>query len=469
MYFRPKNSVLADVIPYYENGTFYLYYLRNYCGGEPRVEGIPWELLTTTDLVNLTEHGEAICAGTPEEQDMYIFTGSVLKGGDGAYYAFYTGHNHYLMAKGGAQQLIMLAKSSDLIRWEKTDFTLGAPSGYDKHDFRDPFVYYDESVKQYRMVLAARKDKGDFCRRGCLLSYLSTDLQSWKLEPQPFYAPDAFYMHECPDLFRMGEWYYLIFSEFNDKHCTRYRMSKSPTGPWIAPEVDTFDNRCFYAAKTAAKENGERYLFGWNPTREGEKDYGGWQWGGSFVVHQLCQRADGTLYAKLPDSVANAFGCSKPQSLSFQSDYVQAEGGTYKTDPLGYAFALLEQTPNVGKISCEFTYRKGGDFGLMLRYGDEGRKTYFVKIDPRNNRLCFDRTERPKVDMQFMVETERTVTIIPNKRYNLTVCLEGEIVEVYLDGETAMSVRMYDFKQGLLGVYGNFADVTFSNIKVSAK
>ena len=73
MYFRPKNSVLADVIPYYENGTFYLYYLRNYCGGEPRVEGIPWELLTTTDLVNLTEHGEAICAGTPEEQDMYIF------------------------------------------------------------------------------------------------------------------------------------------------------------------------------------------------------------------------------------------------------------------------------------------------------------------------------------------------------------------------------------------------------------
>lgn len=68
-----------------------------------------------------------------------------------------------------------------------------------------------------------------------------------------------------------------------------------------------------------------------------------------------------------------------------------------------------------------------------------------------------------------MVETERTIALVKEKTYHLTVCLEGEVVEVYLGGETAMSVRMYDFKEGLFGIYGNFADVTFSNVKVSEK
>lgn len=470
IYFRPKNSVLADVIPYYEDGTFYLYYLRNYCDGAPRVEGISWELLTTSDFVTFQEHGEAVVCGTPEEQDMFIFTGSVLKGADGAYYAFYTGHNHHLIEKGGAQQVILLAKSADRVQWTKqTDFVLRAPVGYETHDFRDPFVYFDSSAGQYRMILAARKAQGEFGRRGCLLSYLSKDLLTWTLQPEPFYAPDAFYMHECPDLFQMGEWYYLLFSEFNDKHCTRYRMSKSPTGPWIAPEIDTFDNRCFYAAKTAATQTGKRYLFGWNPTKEGEKDYALWQWGGSFVAHQICQRADGTLYAKLPDTVNEALGCEQKATLAYKNNYLQSETESFRTDPQGYAYALFEKTPTVGKISCDFTYHGGGDFGILLRYGEEGKKTYTIKIDPRNNRLCFDRTQRPMADMQFMVETERTIALVKEKTYHLTVCLEGEVVEVYLSGETAMSVRMYDFKEGLFGIYGNFANVTFENLAFSKK
>ena len=44
-------------------------------------------------------------------------------------------------------------------------------------------------------------------------------------------------------------------------------------------------------------------MFGWLPTREGNKDEGNWQWGGNLVVHQLVQQRDGTLGCKLPESL----------------------------------------------------------------------------------------------------------------------------------------------------------------------
>ena len=79
-----------------------------------------------------------------------------------------------------------------------------------------------------------------------------------------------YFTHECPDLFKMGDWWYLLFSEFTDLVRTRYRMSRSLSGPWIIPERDDFDGHAFYAAKTASDGN-KRFIFGWNPTREGEK------------------------------------------------------------------------------------------------------------------------------------------------------------------------------------------------------
>ena len=251
---------------------------------------VEWNLLTTKDFITFEEDGVSIKKGNIDEQDLYIFTGSVLEA-NGMFYIYYTGHNPHFIEAGKNQEVILRASSKDLINWKKDEsFSLKSNEEYDKHDFRDPFVFYDENINKYRMILAARKNKGDFYRRGRLISYTSFDLDNWELDNEEFYAPDAFFMHECPDYFKMGDWYYLLFSEFNDKFCTHYRMSKTPYGPWIAPEKDTFDNRSFYAAKTTANEKRERYLFGWNPTRIDNRDYSPWQWGGTLVVHQIVQR-----------------------------------------------------------------------------------------------------------------------------------------------------------------------------------
>ena len=54
-------------------------------------------------------------------------------------------------------------------------------------------------------------EKGKTTRRGCVGLCKSKDLHHWDY-CEPFYAPmNAQCAFECPDFFRMGDWYYLVF------------------------------------------------------------------------------------------------------------------------------------------------------------------------------------------------------------------------------------------------------------------
>lgn len=88
------------------------------------------------------------------------------------------------------------------------------------------------------MILTSRlKNNDPIENRGLLLKATSKDLINWTMDEEPFYAPHAYYAHECPDIFKIGDWYYMIFSEFCDRYVTTYRMAKSLKGPWINPKI----------------------------------------------------------------------------------------------------------------------------------------------------------------------------------------------------------------------------------------
>ena len=105
MYFRPKDSVAGDIIPFYRDGSFRLFYLRDYRNAEKYGEGTPWHLLETKDFVRFTEKGEVISRGDKEEQDLYVYTGSVFEK-ENISYIFYTGYNPYFMKQGKRLSLI---------------------------------------------------------------------------------------------------------------------------------------------------------------------------------------------------------------------------------------------------------------------------------------------------------------------------------------------------------------------------
>lgn len=468
MFYRaPNKAVCADVIPFFEDGEFKLFYLRDYRDVPAHGEGCPWCLLTTRDLVHHEDHGPVLLRGSEEEQDLYVFTGCCIRAGD-AYMIFYTGHNPHLRAKGLPEQKILRAVSRDLIHWEKDpDFVFEAPAWLEMHDFRDPFVFFDDEKNEYCMLIAGRvKNDDPVFSKGVTLIARSADLTHWQLSEEPFYAPHAYFAHECPDLFRIGDWWYLVFSEFTDKIVTTYRMSRSPFGPWISPKINNFDGHAFYAAKSVS-DGKRRILFGWNCIKLDEKDGAPWQWGGTIIPHEIVQQPDGTLCVKCPDEVAAQYAEPVPVADGRTMGRVEKTGGAYRLGGDGKSLAMLGRLPACGKIEMRFTADDDhGDFGIYMRADEALDAFYAVKFEPRFNRLALDIQPRQDNTRHTQVDVERYCPIVPGEENKLTVIFEGSVLEVYVNDKVAMSARMFDRTEGDFGIFTHNTNVCFRNVKL---
>ena len=402
--------------------------------------------------MNFTEHGEILPRGGIEEQDLYVFTGSVIEA-EGKYHIFYTGHNPHLQNKGLPKEAVMHAVSKDLIHWEKIlHDTFYAPSGtYEPHDWRDPFVFWNGEQNEYNMLLTARLNDSPYNRKGCTVLCTSKDLTKWAVK-ESLWNPELYFTHECPDLFEIGEWRYLIFSEFSDKCATRYRMAKSMSGPWIAPHDDTFDGRAYYAAKTAS-DGEKRYLFGWIPTKNKNDDNNGWQWGGNLAVHEICQNPDGTLYCKIPETVSNSFS---GKTKNFPDRTLTAR------DRCG--MDLICSPENAAyKIEADIIFTADTkQCGIVLNYAEQSDDGYAFLIEPSANRIKFDFF--PSWNKPGMKNCERPVELTAGEKNHLCVIVDNTCCIAYLNGKTALSGRMYGNKGGQTGLIAADGESRFENI-----
>lgn len=472
MYYRPESSVAADVIPFYRGNAYQLFYLRdfrneeNFKDIERFGEGTPWYLLETKDFVNFAEKGEIIARGKEEEQDLYVFTGSVIEK-DGRTYIFYTGYNpHFLTQPGKNREVVMRAVSTDFKTWEKDhEFALSAPDCFEPHDFRDPFVFYNEETGEYNMLLAARLNKGPSRRRGCTAVAVSPDLDHWKVREKPFYAPDMYYTHECPDLFRMGDWWYLVFSEFTEKCETHYRMAKSLNGPWITPENSNFDNRNFYAAKTVF-DGRNRYIIGWNPTNVGNKDFEDTQWGGNIVAHRIVQQPDGQLFVRIPDSVKEFYQVPAAYREGKTIGLVRKVEHGWKVGRIdGFSSLDLGPLRENCRLSFDVTFSEDiRNFYLFLNSDGDNERSYYVGVDLVMKRMTFDRWPRKRSDHPFMLELERQIRVEAGKKYHMDLIKDGGVIEAYFDNKYAMSARINDFPDGTFGFSAAYGEALIENL-----
>ncbi len=454
LFYRPDNAWFADAIPFYEDGLFHIFYLLDWRDPAKYGIGTPWYQVTTRDFVKFRDCGEMLARGTQSEYDMYVFTGSVLKDPDGLYHIWYTGHNTCMEAENYVQA-VMHAVSNDLKHWTKVpeDTFVNLSEDYETHDWRDPFVWYDEKERLYKMLLSTRKKCAEARRRGTTALLISEDNKSWRLS-EPLWEPHLFYAHECPDLFRIGDWYYHIYSEFSHYHVTRYVMSRSENGPWIMPDDDKFDGRAFYAAKTVS-DGKKRYLLGWNPTKEGNTDSGLWQWGGSLVVHELVQRRDGTLACRMPKAVDRVF--KRQEELSFTAyDGTRYRGETFRLGGTGCeaVCAIADQAQNgVYRFDVEFTFEKGTQrIGILLNADREKDFSYGYFFEPAKNRMVFELFPNfPQYSMNAIC-VERPVKLREGRKYRVSVIVDGTICVAYCNNEYALNARMYDGCTGYVGL-----------------
>ncbi|MBZ5855544.1 family 43 glycosylhydrolase [Flavihumibacter profundi] len=465
-FYKPVGAWAADFIPFYDNGEFHLFYLLDWRDTDKHGEGTPWYRISTKDFVHFTEHGEMLPRGTAEEQDLYVFTGSVIKA-NGQYHIFYTGHNGKMREKGKPEQGIMHAVSNDMVKWTKIpEHTFFAPADkYEPHDWRDPFVFWNEEANEFNMLLAARFKKGIPRRRGLTGLCASKDLIKWEVK-EPFYTPGLYYTHECPDLFKMGDWWYLVFSEFTDLTRTRYRMSRSMHGPWLAPERDSFDGHAFYAAKTAT-DGKDRYIFGWNPTRSESKDNGGWEWGGNLVVHKIVQQKNGELAVRVPDTVTKAFSNKLEHSFATGAgNYSTHNGEVTIKAPGSFAAASGGKMPATCKISASISFEKNTrECGILLRCSEDFNDTYYIRLEPRKNRLVFDMW--PRDQMTHQAELDREIILTPGVPVEMQVFIDGNKGVVYVNNIIAMNFRAYNLKEGNWGLFTTDGNAVFKNLSIA--
>lgn len=461
VYYTAPDGRCGDFVPFYWDGVYHLYYLH--------ARGLSH--VTTPDFIRFEEQPQALAPGGEDDPDWMVATGSVIER-NGRFWLYYCGDNPAAAQHGGLGQVILRAWSGDLQRWTRDSaWRLEPPlERYTPVAWRDPQVLWMPERGEYWMLVTAQLREGpgkalaDMRRTelGCVALYASPNLEHWQ-ERAPLYTPGWFDTAECPDLFRLGNWWYLTWNEYRDIWSVHYRMARSPEGPWLAPDDDMFDGRAFYAAKTVT-DGRRRLLAGWLCTKEKGADAGNYEWGGSLLVHALRQRADGTLGAGLPlDAASFRNGAVELVPRAVMGGW-EIDGGVYRADARqALACLRLAELPARCLAEADIRWSAGTRcVGLALRADDALTDWYMLMLEPGRGLLKFDRWLRAW-DYPWL---ERPLRLGANQAHITVLMADSEMV-LYVDDTLALSGRMYDLRGGALMLVASEGQAEFSNCALS--
>lgn len=445
LFYQPANAWVGDCMPCWHDGELYLYYQSDRRQPEPfpNCEPFGWSLARTHDLLHYDDHGKVLANGPAGSRDEWLYAGSVIHA-EGRLWAFYTARCHAFWDTDTPAELVGIATSDDGVEWVKhPEWMLPKEPGFELNFFRDPVVHRDEANNRWILVASQRHTDGPLKRRGCLTWHTSEDLIHWEFQGV-LWSPGMFYMLEMPDLFQWGDWWYLLFSEYSTGNRTRYRMSRSLDGPWLAPPDDSFDGRCLYAARTYATDDDTRHLVGWLATRQNDDDTQPWVWGGSAVVHQLRQGAGGVLSLHLPEAQNRLF--TAPVAGIAPTVSLAAVDGRDEA-------VLRERAGEFYRLDFTASFSAGTHaFGVKLRESSESDDGYAFQFSPPRGAVVFDRLPNYPWFRCQNRDLYRPVALEAGTEHRVTVIVDRDICLLYVDG-VALSARMSDRPGGELKLY----------------
>ena len=444
IYFLPeKDGVIqpfvGDCMPYYEDGVYYIYYLKE--GGDSYRHSI--YLTTTTDFLTYTEYDDPILVSEDgPAQDEWIGTGSVVKVDD-TYYLFYTGHTDSDAFEYG--ETIMLAKGTDLYSFEKVSGWEITPddSLNQKRDFRDPQGYFDEETGCFHFTVTASQD--GVAR---ILKYtVSKDLSEITYDGIIFTDPiGKVYNLECSDTFRIGDTWYLTYSAQDD--VLWYASSTDPYGPYSEP--CPLDGPLFYAAKHV-EDGTNAYMAGWARRSGSERDTRKVnEWAGNLVVQQISQLPDGSLVLKPVDAIENLYQEAAPIIPEDTSLDLSSDGEI--------VFSELCTTPAEFRLTGDFCFEEDGCFGLAFDFKDGPEDYKMITVNPQDQKLA----------LQFrggsVTPAAEDISLVPGTPYSFTYIQEDSVGVFYVEDTAAFTVRLYGVSDKPMYLFAEKNQVLFSNL-----
>ena len=451
-YFTPKgnNLFVGDCIPYYHNGTYYLYWLLD-SGHHSALNGLgghQWALSTTKDLIHWTNY--PIVIGIDEEWEKSICTGSVAYDGK-QFYAFYA--TRLLDKEGKVNEQLSYATSSDAIHFQKqkpNPFYTSAP-GYNKRDFRDPKVIIDSSGVFHLLVSSStEKDYSINSNQGCLVHLTSKDLKTWKVN-DPILTGQSD-VPECPDYFKWNDWYYLLYSHGGN---TPYLMSRKPFGPWVEPKFQALDEDWSNVVKTAEFPNGRRIAASWIPSKSDNKDNGDERFGGCILLREVIQLKDGTLTTKFPKEVIPKTGKVLNLELIPDQKAKKMSDNQYVIEALGSIGSL--HSGNV-PVNCRITFEvnplgTNEDLGLYLRSTDKASEGYKLSFSANKQTVSLANT---KIDAVSGLD----------KPFKVDIIMKDDIIDVSINEQRCIVNRLIERKGESICFYAKHGKAIFKNIKI---
>lgn len=454
-YPRSDAGYVGDPMPFFDDGVFHVFYLLDTRTGNGGYH--PWALYNTTDFCTFEDVGEVLPFATEgTAQDLALGTGCVIKGQDGQYHAFYTGHNDTFSPK----EAVMHATSGDLLSWTKCpEDTLYAGEAYSQDDFRDPYVLWVPEENQYWMLVTTRNGQ-----TGIIVRYTSTDLKTWTDEGV-FFVNDmgTDSNMECPSLlFFNGKWY-LSFSDQWPNRYFHYRVSDAIDGPFSIPEQDVIDGNGFYAGRL--ETDGESlYAFGWNGMKVGHDDSADYDWGGNLVVHQLAQREDGSLVPVPNEKLAAGMNHELKLNPLRMTESVKRDGNSYQC--AGKEYEAVEFKDILGSYLFKTTVKNFADaerFGIAFATDDEAVGALNLVLDVKNGSIAFYNTSAmysadPQSELPFDFSGLEELA--------LTVTICNGVVSLNVNGTCAMTARMYASQGGTWGLFAANSPVVFEDVSL---
>ena len=433
------DGYVGDVMPYYENGVYSLFYLKDE-GGSIRHSVYR---VDTRDFIDYEDKGLVLASRSVTKQDYWIGTGSVVKAEED-YYLFYTGFNNTL----DVWEKVMVAKSvgnmDNFVRIE--DFYIAPPAQYSQRDFRDPQVYYNETEKKFDMTV-----ESNYGGKARIVKYsISLDLKNVSYEGDMYVDNDYhFWNLECADIFEHNGKYYLTYSAQGNPMDT----------VWIAESDNMFSGYVnhrrieglhYYAAKTVVGDNGI-YLIGWLYRRQDSKlscsDEAGLYWGGHIVVHKIEFDEDGNPYLA---------------PISGFKEYYGAEGETLSSGAIVFSRGSVSETKVANgaesyMLTGDFTFIGTEKFGLVLGYNDTYKR--YVSFNPAAERVEFTLKSNTKTEAQM------SVSLNEGEKYSFVYVQEGSVGLFYIVGKVGFSFRVHGINNKIIGIYSKGSSVSFENMK----
>lgn len=473
-FYKPANAVTGDPMPYYNEAdqTFYIYFLLGRFSGYPGGGIYVTKTKDFATFLPLNNPTSQILTGQVGEWDINMGTGACIKK-DNNYHFFYT-----VFTSPSTVSKATLANDLSAGEWyKKPSFKIQPPTFCKNSEFRDPDVYWDDTRNKYVMLVAGQTTDN----RAVLVRYQSDDLNNWEEiqslykasdynNPKIYEFPTDTDLPECPEVFKLGNKWYMIFSRINrDNHRkTFYRIANSPDGPWeICSDEngrhETFDGLWLYAAKTSF-DGQNRYLSGWASTGEDKQlNSNELTWGGNLITHKLIQQPSGKLYPTIPDAVNAKFA----KTVDFKD--IKQKGSVVKSNNLftlkGNSVVVFNRNASSLKIEMKIDASEAEKgFGIGFGAYENQEEAYKLTFDMTSN----NQYKSPAI---FMYQKDKELNFTPlivsnNKQFDVKIIIEKQVCVMYVNDNVAFTNHISTMDQNPWMIFSNSGIVRFADIKI---